>query len=266
MLTAGAGGIVRRNASYGNGAWSTIAITGAGAVAWRGIGVNGANVMLVGDGGAVAVSTDSGASFALVTSGTTANLYCVGYAGSVWVIGGDGGNVGTTTDMAAFTWVSRGGANILFRGFAYGGTTATLVGYNVVNLNGSIYTSTAPATAWTQRTPNTFLPLYSVAFGNGVFLAVAKPTGAWGPEMVVSADNTGAAWAATPVDPTFDLLWVAYSGREASQWMAGGLSNHVVSTYGVGQPWKSTPVATIDVAALRRKAVNYDEFLWEDAA
>ena len=74
---------------------------------WNGVSAaTGARAVAVGEGGAIVASTDSGASWASVSSATTEDLYAVTFRGARGVAVGAHGMVITSTDDGA-TWTAR---------------------------------------------------------------------------------------------------------------------------------------------------------------
>ncbi len=139
----------------------------------------------VGDGGCILSSSD-GTNWAVQGSGTTANLLSVATNGAEFVAVGAGGTVLTSPD--GFIWQSQNsGTAHALRALAYGANR-----YVAVGDFGDILES-ADGISWSLVLESDITTsLYSVAFGNGEFVALGPPY------PLYSAD--GIHWGSAPFE------------------------------------------------------------------
>lgn len=106
MLAAGLNGIVIRSTTNGAAPWAIIAIAGL-ITNVRGISGFGQIVVLVGDGGLIYRSTDTGLTWAQMVSPVAVNLYCVtGSTSGRWTAAGVGGVIVQSLD-GGITWTEQ---------------------------------------------------------------------------------------------------------------------------------------------------------------
>jgi hypothetical protein len=151
---------------------------------WAGVAYGANQFVSVGELGSIQSSSD-GVTWFSQSSGTSAYLYDVIFAGGKFVAVGDQGHICVSTNGTSWYWVIPKVAFTL-TGIAYGNGT-----YVVVGASGTVLTS-ADGLSWTQQSGiSTSLALRSVSYGNNLFVAI---TGAG--EIIQSPD--GVTWTSQP--------------------------------------------------------------------
>jgi hypothetical protein len=179
---------------------------------------NGATVVTAGLSGRIYYSTNSGASFTLITpGGTTPSFSRAIYANGLFVVVGSGGAVYSSPD--GITWTFRNtGVTVSWRGVSHGSGVWVVVG-----LGGVIRTSPDLVT-WTPRTSGTTSALISVTRGPTLFVAV-------GVSGVVRTSPNGLDWTARTSPTTVQLNSVVWTGNF---YIAAGVSGvYITSTDGI---------------------------------
>jgi hypothetical protein len=159
----------------------------------------GSTYYAVGRAGTILTSTDSGANWAPIISGsaastggtnTTANLNTIAYLNGKFIAGGNGSRILTSPDGASNNWTvittPFGGQQIY--GAAFGNGVYVAVGGS--NNPGApvCYVLTSPdAATWTQRFPPTNQTLRGIVFYQGTFTAV-------GTDGVIIRSTDGINW------------------------------------------------------------------------
>jgi hypothetical protein len=143
----------------------------------RCIETNGSNIIVVaGNSGELMSSTDSGATFTARTSGfSTDYINDIAFGAGIFVAVGAAGKITTSTDGITWTARTAGVASNSLEAVTYENSTFVAVGAGASGGTGGITTSTDGIT-WTKRTtPGTSATtLYSVAYGNGYWVAVGS--------------------------------------------------------------------------------------------
>ncbi len=180
------------------------------------------------------ISSPDGLTWTAQTSGTSYELHGVCYANGLWVAVGTGGTILTSPDGSA--WTTRAPVTVGSLGdvafgngiFVAAGTATSLVtsangmdwvlqsttvtsqrltsvcygtsNYVAVGFAGTVLTSTNGAT-WTNRTSGTSLGLYSVAYANGLFVAVGQ---------IILSSPDGITWTVRDSGANYDYEAVGF--------------------------------------------------------
>lgn len=192
--------------------WTTIS---GGAFNSRGVIYAGGQFISGGNQGNLATSPD-GATWTLRLSAVQRTWRDFAYGAGRYVGVGDGGTYVNSVDGASFVvGTSPAGSSANLNGVAYGNGLFVAVG------SGAVLT-TSDGVAWTARTPSGAPTFTSVAFGGGIWVAVASNGGAYRSTdgVTFSSINTGNANA---------LNYVTYGGSPA-KFVAVGASNGTAGT------------------------------------
>jgi photosystem II stability/assembly factor-like uncharacterized protein len=185
-----------------------------------------AEQVVVGDAGTILRTSDTGANWAPVASGTTQNLESIAFSDlRTGVAVGAGGTLLRTTDVGR-SWapVASGTTQNLFR-VAFSGSVGLAVG-----ANGTVLRSSDTGATWQPVASNTTSDLHGVAFASS---AVAIAVGADG---VFRSADSGLSWMRLP-GTALDLQGVAFS--DGSHGVAVG-DRGIARTIDGGQTWNAS--------------------------
>lgn len=192
--------------AYGNGTY-----VGAGGVAYLQTSTNGTTwtsrtsgfgssdiytaaygngvFVIAGQSGKLSSSTD-GITWTARTAGIgTSAIYKVDYFNNNFIAVGSGGKITTSTD--GITWNSRTSNTLAaLRGSAYGNSTYVVVG------NGATIRTSTDLVTWTTRTAGwASETIYSVVYGNGLFVAANYGSNTTnGPAQSIQSSTDGITW------------------------------------------------------------------------
>jgi hypothetical protein len=140
---------------------------------------NGSNIYVAGcDGGQLLSSTDSGVTWTARTSQFGAErIYSIAYGAGIFVAVGGAGIISSSTDGITWTARTSGMSTNIINSVEFLNGNFVAVGQGAAGGTGGITTSTN-GTTWTKRTTPTGMgsSLYSVAYGNGYYVAVGNLT------------------------------------------------------------------------------------------
>jgi hypothetical protein len=170
----------------------------------------GDNTLIVaGEGGAIATSTDGGNIWTARNSGTSAGINQLIYANNIYVYVGNTGVLATSSNLVSWSLKTSGTSNNI-NSITYGNNTFIYVGDT-----GTLATS-PDAETWTIRTSNTSLNINDIAYGNGKFVYVAN-------QGVSGVSQNTVYWESTSVGEFLQYV----GGKTFSR--AGSLSTTSVS-------------------------------------
>lgn len=159
-----------------------------------GLASNGSQVVCVGNGGQLAMSS-TGTSWFSRTSNTANALRAAAHGDGLWVAVGNSGTIITSTDTA--TWVVRtSGVSATLYGVAYHNGLWVVVG------NGGTLLTSPDGATWTPRTiPAGVTTLYNVTNVAGLWAA-------GGPGGTIITSEDGVSWAdeSYPAYPTYHTI------------------------------------------------------------
>jgi hypothetical protein len=205
---------------------------------------NGSNIIVVaGVSGQLMSSTDSGATFTVRTSGfSTDFINDIAFGNGVFVAVGNAGKISSSSDGITWTARTAGVAANAIAAVTYDNGTFVAVGDGASGGTGGITTST-DGTTWTKRTtPGTSsTSLYSVAYGNGYWVAVGT-----------NSTNSGyystdlATWSKLSVSITGDGRFVKYNGSTGwYMFQSGGTGAWVTGTVPTGTWYSAGNMPTL---------------------
>lgn len=204
--------------------------------------------VVVGNAGAILLSSDSGATWAAAASVPgSANLKGAAFGASTWVAVGDGGVIYYSTDGS--TWSTATGTGTgNFRAVAFGSSTFVAVG-----ALGIVYTSTN-GSAWTARTSGTVKNFVAIFFAQSKWIALVDGNSAQPSDAYSTAD--GVTWTPIGLDLPFAPRSITFvSGGHQTRWLICGKSASVASSYD-GIMWAIQPVAVPNLTKLRDSQVG----------
>jgi|GEM_PF-1648561 len=191
-------------------------------------------IVLVGSGGEVSISSDSGAIWTSKISNVTNNLNAVAFGNGKFVAVGDWGDVTVSTDNGA-TWTAgdfgTSHSFTSFRGVTFGKGLFVATGDN-----GAVLSSPNGIT-WTERASGTTNHLNKISFDNvsGEFI-----TAGVGGAMVTSSD--GITWTSLNKGISHAMLSVVYANNKYVA--VGGVGTILTSP--TGAVWTSMASGTTD--------------------
>ena len=224
--------------AYGNGAFVAIGdsgtiLTSPDGAAWTtrspdtlnqlfGVAYGNGTFVVVGASGTILTSPD-GVTWTTRSSGTASQLSRIAYGNGIFVAVGASGTILTSPDGVTWTLRVSGIADHL-SGVAYGkgifvvvgGSSPASIGPSSGYLSVVIITSSDGIT-WTPRSPGTTNPISAVAYGNGIFVAVANTPPPMGFNPSSSVQHvTSSGFDAIILTSSDGVTWTPQSSSGAS--------------------------------------------------
>ena len=198
--------------------------------------VNANTIFAVGNGGLVLVSTNGGASWTVLPTGVTANLFGVFFTSATtgWVVGANGTILFTSNGGATWTPQVSGTSQQLNSISMVSATTGFIVG-----TNGVILATTNGGATWTAQTSGTALNLNSVSAVNANDAWAVGQNG-----TILVTTNGGATWTAQTSGTTQNLTGVSFVSTTTG-WAVGSNGTILVTTNG-GATWTAQTSGTTD--------------------
>lgn len=151
---------------------------------------------------------------------------------SIFVAVGDSGNIYSSTNGTSWTSRTDPNGGAAYKGVVWSSAASLFV---AVSSDGLVATS-SNGTSWTARTPSAANDWRAVTYGNGVFVAVGRTSGAAN-QVMTSPD--GITWTARTAAAARDWRSVTYGNGQFAAVDFGSVTTNQIMTSPDGTTWTS---------------------------
>jgi hypothetical protein len=188
FVVAGAGGTIQSSIDGAAVTW-TSRTAGNTSPMFTGCYGNGVYI-LAGTAGAIQTSTDGITWTNRTSANTSQNINGAAYGNGVYVLAGSTGAIQSSTDGT--NWTNRTSANTTASAPPLAKNSITTYGNGVfVSCRNTGIMTSPDGTNWTNQTPANNNPMFSVTYGNGIFVAV-------GTNGAIQTSPNGSVWTDRP--------------------------------------------------------------------